>query len=189
MSIFSYVANDVTDRSQLGRSVEQAARRSQDRARLLPGHRAGPVRADLRVHRQAGLLPPRRARRDRKAARARPQIVDRDQRRGHPHLQGRSGLPHRSLSRQRDGAEPAGAALCQYPVRAGVELDPYRPRADHRGRNRSAPARAAITTRAARCATWCRTTCCSCSASSPWSRRPPTTPTRCATKSSRCCAR
>ena len=43
--------------------------------------------------------------------------------------------------------------------------------------------RAATTTRPARCATWCRTTCCSCSASSPWSRRPRWTPMRCATKS------
>jgi glucose-6-phosphate 1-dehydrogenase len=36
---------------------------------------------------------------------------------------------------------------------------------------------------AARCATWCRTISCSCSASSPWSRRPRWTPTRCATRS------
>ena len=68
----------------MGRPVEQAARRSQDRPRLLHGHRARPVRADLRVHLQAGLLPPRRPRGDRKAARPRPRIVDRDQRRSQP---------------------------------------------------------------------------------------------------------
>ena len=88
-------------------------------------------------------------------------------------------LPHRPLSRQGDGAEPDGAALRQRAVRAAVELRPYRPRADHRGRDASASkAASATTTRPARCATWCRTTCCSCSASSRWSRRPRWTPTR-----------
>ena len=99
-------------------------------------------------------------------------------------LPGRPDLPHRPLSRQGDGAEPDGAALCQHAVRAAVEFRPYRPRADHRGRDgrrwKTAPA---ITTRPARCATWCRTTCCSCSASWPWSRRRRWTPTRCATRS------
>ena len=47
----------------------------------------------------------------------------------------------------------------------------------------------ASTTAPARCATWCRTTCCSCCASSRWSRRSRSTRTRCATRSSRCCAR
>ena len=42
---------------------------------------------------------------------------------------------------------------------------------------------ATSTTRPARCATWCRTTCCSCCASSRWSRRLAATPTRCATRS------
>ena len=57
-------------------------------------------------------------------------------------------------------------------VRAAVESDAHRPRADHRGRDRRrSRTAAATTTRPARCATWCRTTCCSCSASSPWSRR------------------
>ena len=50
--------------------------------------------------------------------------------------------------------------------------DAHRPRADHRRRDgRRRKAAAATTTRPARCATWCRTTCCSCSASSRWSRR------------------
>ena len=42
------------------------------------------------------------------------------------------------------------------------------------------------TTAPARCATWCRTTCCNCCASWRWSRRPIWKPTRCATRSSRC---
>ena len=74
-------------------------------------------------------------------------------------------LPHRPLSRQGDGAEPAGAALRQLDLRAAVERRRDRPRADHGGRDgRRGRAAAATTTTPARCATWCRTTCCSCSA-------------------------
>ena len=51
--------------------------------------------------------------------------------------------------------------------------------------SRSAPP---TTTSPVPCATWCRTTSCSCSASSPWSRRRRWRPTRSATRSSRCCA-
>ncbi len=43
--------------------------------------------------------------------------------------------------------------------------------------------RAATTTPPARCATWCRTTFCNCSAWRRWSRQPPSTPTPCATRS------
>ena len=41
----------------------------------------------------------------------------------------------------------------------------------------------------ARCATWCRTTCCSCSAWSRSNRRTVSAPTPSATRSSRCCSR
>ena len=41
----------------------------------------------------------------------------------------------------------------------------------------------------ARCATWCKAICCSCCASSRWSRRRPSIPMRCATRRSRCCER
>ena len=48
---------------------------------------------------------------------------------------------------------------------------------------RWASARApASTTTPARCATWCRTTCCGCCASSRWSRRSRSSPTTCATR-------
>ena len=64
-----------------------------------------------------------------------------------------------------------GAALRQLAVRA-VWNRPHRPRADHRRRDRGRRGRAAATTTSpARCATWCRTICCSCCAWSPWSRR------------------
>ena len=69
-------------------------------------------------------------------------------------------------------------------VRAAVERRAHRPRADHRGRDaRRRRPRRLLRRAPARCATWCRTTCCSCSAWSPWSRRPRSTPMRCATKS------
>ena len=44
------------------------------------------------------------------------------------------------------------------------------------------PAAAATTTAPARCATWCRTTCCRCSRWSRWSRPPRSTPRRSATE-------
>ena len=47
-------------------------------------------------------------------------------------------------------------------------------------------ARPATTTAPARCATWSRTTCCSCSRWSRWSRRLVRAPTPCATRRSRC---
>ena len=52
-------------------------------------------------------------------------------------------LPHRPLSRQGDGAEPAGAALRQLDLRAAVERRRDRPRADHgrRDRGRGRPRR------------------------------------------------
>ena len=57
------------------------------------------------------------------------------------------------------------------PLRAAVARRAHRPRADHRRRDPGRRGtRRATTTRPARCATWCRTTCCSCSASPPWSR-------------------
>ena len=99
-------------------------------------------------------------------------------------------LPHRPLPGQGDGAKPDGAALWQHHLRAAVAQPVHQERADHRGRDRWAWAAApASTTAPARCATCCRTTCCSCCASWPWSRRSRSTPTPCATKSSRCCAR
>ena len=53
----------------------------------------------------------------------------------------------------------------------------HRPRADHRRPRRWAwRAAGPTTTTTAPCATWCRTTCCSCSAWWPWSRRRASTP-------------
>ena len=49
--------------------------------------------------------------------------------------------------------------------------------------------RGPTTSAPARCATWCRTISCSCSVWSRWSRRRGSRRMRCATRSSRCCAR
>ena len=81
-------------------------------------------------------------------------------------------LPHRPLPRQRDRPEHPGVPLRQRHLRADLEPPLRRPRADHRRARPSASKGAAATTRSrARCATWCRTTCCRCSRSSRWSRR------------------
>ena len=55
-------------------------------------------------------------------------------------------LPHRPLSRQGDGPEHPGAALRQRHVRADLESQPHRSRADHRRRDSSASAGAAAST-------------------------------------------
>ena len=89
------------------------------------------------------------------------EIRPRGERRRRPRLPGRPHLPDRPLSREGDGAEPDGAALRQRPVRAALERRPYRPCRRSPWPKRSASKAApATTTPPARCATWCRTTCC-----------------------------
>ena len=79
----------------------------------------GPICERLPV--PAGIVTPQVPRRAGKADRPRPRLGDPDQRRGRPGLRRGAGLPHRPLSRQGDGPEPAGAALRQLAVRAGLE--------------------------------------------------------------------
>ena len=186
-----HVALDVTGERgwQRARGAARAAPRT--RARVLSRHRARPVRPDLRAssptpgstRRSARVVLEKPIGRDLASARA-------DQRRGRRGVRRGRDLPHRPLSRQGDGAEPDGAALRQLAVRAAVERAARSITCRSPSPRPSASRAAAATTTApARCATWCRTTCCSCSAWSRWSRRPASTPTRCATRSSRCCAR
>ena len=107
----------------------------------------------------------------------------RDQRGRGPGVPRRPHLPHRPLPRQRGGAEPARAALRELAVRAAVERIDHRQRADHRrGNRRPRRPHGATTTIPARCATWCRTTCCSSSRWSRWSRRTCSSRTKCATR-------
>ena len=186
----TYVPLDVASSAHWADLAARPGGRRGPAAPVLPRDLARPVRPDLRRcwcggHRDAAV--PRRAG---KADRPRPRLRDPHQRRGRPRLRRIADLPDRPLSREGVGPEPAGAALRQLAVRVGLEPGAHRPRPDHRGRDgRRRGAGAPTTTSPAPCATWCRTTCCSCSAWSPWSRRPRWRPIRCATRSSRCCAR
>ena len=166
------------------------ARRSGQGPGVLPGLRARLVRPDL-----GAPGDPRPGRRivaggAGEADRPRPGVRARHQRRGRRGLRGAPDLPHRPLPGQGERPEPARHAVRQRLPRAAVELELDRPRADHRRRvaRRGQPRRATTTT-PARCATWCRTTCCSCSAWSPWSRRRTSTARPSATRSSRCSRR
>ena len=108
------------------------------------------------------------------ADRPRSRLGPRDQRRGRRGLRRAADLPDRPLSREGDRPEPHGAALRQLAVRADLEPRRHRSRPDHRRRRASASRVAApTTTMPGRCGTWCRTTCCSSSAWSPWSRPTP----------------
>ena len=80
---------------------------------------------------------PRRARAGdhREAVRHRPRLGARAQRRSCTRSSTSAHLPHRPLPRPRGGAEPAGAALRQRHVRAGLEPQPHRPRPDRRPRD------------------------------------------------------
>ena len=74
------------------------------------------------------------ARGHREAVRPRPRERARARRRRVGGLPARLGLPHRPLPRQGDGPEPPGPALRQPDVRAHLERELRRPRADHDGR-------------------------------------------------------
>ena len=88
-----------------------------------------------------------------------------------------SDLPHRPLPRQGGRAQTSSRCARQRPLRADLEPQPHRPRAD-RGAppgSGSSSARRSMSTRA-RSATWWSPTCSKSSRSSPWSRRPSWTP-------------
>ena len=125
-------------------------------------------------------------RRRRETVRPRSRFGARAQRRAASQLRRAIRLSHRSLPRQGVGAEPAVLPLRELVPRADLEPQLRRPRADHDGRERSASARAASSTRrSARFATSCRTICCRSSRISRWSRRWTPTPTRCSTRRSK----
>ena len=153
------------------------------RGHLLPLDRPAALRPASHCAGQAGSSMRRAAScsRSRSAPTRQPaREVERGGRRG---LRREPGLPHRPLPRQGTGAEPAGAALRQRDLRAAVELIAI----DHvqitvaetvgvEGRWR------VLRRIPVRCATWCRATCCSCSAWWRWSRRRASRRRRCATR-------
>ena len=70
----------------------------------------------------------------RKAVRHRPRLGQGAERRTAEDRRRAPDLPDRSLSRQGNGAEHPGAALCQRHVRADLESQPHRSHPDHRRR-------------------------------------------------------
>ena len=113
---------------QGGRSGPRGTRR-RGRAPLLPLAAAESRGRDGRRDRQAGA---RRGRAGdhREALRHRPRLGPRTERTPPLGLPGGPDLPDRPLPGARGGAEPAGAALRQRHVRAGLEPQPHRPRPD-----------------------------------------------------------
>ena len=107
--------------------------------RLLPRDGARVLRADRRAQLGDARARPSRGRRGaRRASRSRSGATSprRASSTTRVLLRVRRGadLPHRPLPRQGDGPEPDGAALRELAVRADVEPQPHRPRADHRRR-------------------------------------------------------
>ena len=162
---------------------------------VLPRHPAVAVR---RHHRRAraGRARSRAARRrlapgrHREAVRPRPRVGEAAEPRGRQGLPRVAGLPHRPLPGQGDGPEPAGLPVRQRDLRAALESALRGPRPDHRGGvDRHRESRLLLRADRRRRATSSRTTSSSWSASSRWSRRRRSRPTRCATRRSRSCGR
>ena len=117
------------------------------RARLLSGAAVGAVRADRQAAAAVAIRRarrrPRGAARRRKADRHRSEERLRDQRRDRRGVRRAADLPHRSLPGQGDGPEHPGDALREQHLRAAVQPEVRRSRADHRrgGRRRRHPRR------------------------------------------------
>ena len=95
------------------------------------------------------------------------------QRRAARGLRRGADLPDRPLPRQGGGAEHPGVPVRQRAVRADLEPQPHRPRADRRARDARPRAAGPRSTRPpAPTATWSSPTCSRCWRSWRWSRRP-----------------
>ena len=167
-----YVAADATKPdgfAELARALKGDARDG-----VLPRHLAQPVRADLRGAGGCGAGHARQPHRAGKADRPRPgdlaraindavgAVFDEDRIFRIDHYLGKETVQNLIALRFANTLfEPLWNNLAIDHVQITVaETD--------RGRATAGP----TTTSTARCATWCRTTCCSCSAWWPWSRRP-----------------
>ena len=138
----------------------------------------------------AGLAGPTRPHGAGKAARHRPRLEPRDQRRGRRSPSPRSAPSASTIisARRRSRTCSRCASPTRCSSRCGTRPTSTMSRSPS-PRPSGSRAAAIITTAPARCATWSRTTCCSCWRWWRWSRRPISTRPRCATRRSRCCAR
>ena len=157
---------------------------------VLPRHRARAVRPGQPRLAEHGLVDRELPARPGEADRPRPRLGPGDQRRGRRGVRGAPDLPDRPLPRQGERAEPAGDPLRQHASssRCGTPTASTTCRSPPPSRSASAAA-AATTTAPAPCATWSRTTCCSCSAWWRWSPRRTSAARPSATRSSRCSRR
>ena len=159
---------------RLGRARGQARRRSGPGAGVLPRRLARPVRPDLPRHRRtrassrptpascsrsrSATTSPRRARSTTQVG----AVFDEEQIFRIDHYLGKETV--QNLLALRFANVALRAAVERQRTSTTCRSPSPRPSASR--------AAAATTTTPARCATWCRTTCCSCSAWSRWSRRP-----------------
>ena len=140
---FRFVPGDFDDAERVRPARRDGPRpgggaRHRRQPRVLPVHPAGLLLHRLRAARPQRPVQAGRRRvapgRHREAVRPRPQERPRAERHRRAGLPARRGLPDRPLPGQGDGPEPPGAALRQPDVRAGLERQLRRPRADHHGR-------------------------------------------------------
>ena len=152
------LADDAGTSSTSSRAPRQPRVLPVDPARLVPGGRLPAQEARTR-HPANGGAGAGSSSRSRSDTTSRPPRSSTGRRR---RLPARERVPHRPLPRQRDGAEHPGVPLRQRDVRADLERQLRRPRADHHGRgHRHRHAAPATTTASAPRATSSRTTCCS----------------------------
>ncbi len=166
------------DKPAIVPGAEGAARGDRARARparqpaLLPLGRAGVLPAHRREPRGRRPDPPHERHRPGRASSSRSPsaTISRAPARSTPSSattpRREPDLPHRSLPRERDGPEHPELPLRQLDLRAALQPEVRRQRADHRRRDarHGRPPRRLLRHRRHACATWCRTTCCSSSA-------------------------
>ena len=107
-------------------TTRSTCRSRRSRSRRSPSSCGAPDSPSSRTAMAAG--------RHREAVRLRPEDRARAQRRRRERVPARQRVPDRPLPRQGDGAEHPGAALRQPALRADLERQLRRPRADHHGR-------------------------------------------------------
>ena len=185
----SYVRGDYRDPESFAALADRLARARRRAPALLPGHPAGALRR--RHHRPREPAASTRApgswsRSPSAATGPRPASSTRSSTAPSPRRTSSASTTSSARSRSRTCSCSASPTRCS--SRCGTATSS--PACRSRWRRTSASrAGAASTSRSARCATSCRTTCSRSWPCSPWSRRPAPTPARCATSAASCSAR